>query len=75
MQGFSVSNLKFCRLFYKYFSNSLQIENHNVTKILDEVPIGQQPVNQLPWGHIILIISKIKERAVADFYICKKRIN
>lgn len=102
MKGFSVSNLKTCKLFYNYFSSQLVNQNK---------PISSQPVNQLesneisihpqlgdeiqnqihpqagdeienkqnlhqlslvyrlPWGHIKLIISKIKDKQEANFYI------
>ena len=32
-------------------------------------PIAQQPVAQLPWGHVLQIIQRIKDPAVRDFYI------
>lgn len=58
-KGFSVSNLKFCKLFYNYFSIRSQVENE----------ISQNLFVQLPWGHIKLIITKIKEHIEAEFYI------
>lgn len=44
MKGFSVSNLKFMRMF------ALQCSREQ---------IGQQPVNQLPWGHIIVLMTRV----------------
>ncbi len=32
-------------------------------------PIAQQPVAQLPWGHILQIIQRSKDPAARDFYI------
>lgn len=32
-------------------------------------PIAQQPVAQLPWGHVLQIMQRIKEPAARDFYI------
>lgn len=32
-------------------------------------PIAQQPVAQLPWGHVLQIIQRAKEPAARDFYI------
>ena len=32
-------------------------------------PIAQQPVAQLPWGHILQIIQRSKDAAARDFYI------
>ena len=90
--GFSVTNLRYCKLFYKYFSNGHQV----VTQIdLNNLPIHQQLVDELqnthlqqgefnpqlvdeivrqtvaviPWGHIILIISKVKDIKAAFYYI------
>ena len=59
MKGFSVSNLKFCKLFYNYSSIRSQVENE----------ISKSHFVQLPWGHIKLIITKIKENTEAEFYI------
>lgn len=69
MQGFSVSNLKYCRLFYQYFTIGSQVMNENLQNHSTKTPISQQPVGQIPWGHTILILTKIKEHAVANFYI------
>jgi hypothetical protein len=32
-------------------------------------PIAQQPVAQLPWGHVLQIIQRIKDTSTRDFYI------
>lgn len=53
MQGLSTSNLKYCKRFYLFYHSS----------------IGQQPVDQLPWGHNILIFTKSKDISEAGFYI------
>ncbi|MEU1891976.1 PDDEXK nuclease domain-containing protein [Streptomyces pristinaespiralis] len=34
-------------------------------------PIVQQPVGQLPWGHVILLVTKLKTRSELDFYALK----
>ncbi|HUH74556.1 MAG TPA: DUF1016 N-terminal domain-containing protein [Chitinophagales bacterium] len=95
MKGFSVSNLKTCRLFYQYFSFGSQAVNLNpkqaisnlesieesirsqaanelknqgiITKIKDE--FSNHPVFRIPWGHIKIIITKIKNLPEAQFYI------
>ncbi len=54
MQGFSVRNLKYCRLFYNFYK---------------DFTIGQQPVAQLPWSHNILIFTKSNSEKEAQFYI------
>jgi predicted nuclease of restriction endonuclease-like (RecB) superfamily len=85
MKGFSVTNLKYCKLFYHYFENSPQAGDEMITSSqpvnqqkTSPQPggeIGQQPVVQIPWGHIKLIIGKIKDRKEADFYIQQTIIN
>lgn len=54
MKGFSVRNLKYCRLFYTFYNN---------------FTIGQQPVAQLPWSHNIIIFTKSNSEKEAKFYI------
>ena len=78
MQGFSVTNLKYCRLFYNYSpirpqaGDELEIEirpqledelNHLTKSVL------YQQIRLIPWGHIKHLIGKIKEIDVASFYI------
>lgn len=73
MEGFSETNLKYCRLFFQYIQNSPQTEDEL------QAAIGQQAVDQLllqrfvqiPWGHINLIINKLKNAEEALFYINK----
>lgn len=33
--------------------------------------LEKQKLFQIPWGHHILIITKIKEKKEAIFYVCK----
>lgn len=54
VKGFSPSNLKYMRRFFKEYS-------HN--------QIGQQVVDVIPWGHHIVILTKIKEISERKFYI------
>lgn len=70
MQGFSETNLKYCRLFYQYTKKSPQVEDNFTSTIRpqaeDELLL---PVfKQIPWGHIKLIINKIKDPKEALFY-------
>lgn len=46
MKGFSRSNLKYMRVFAEAWS---------------EPEIGQQPVGQLPWGHNVVLLTKLKD--------------
>jgi predicted nuclease of restriction endonuclease-like (RecB) superfamily len=70
MQGFSETNLKYCRLLYQYTVKSPQAEDDFSSKIRPQaedellLPIFKQ----IPWGHIKLIINKIKHPKEALFY-------
>ena len=51
-KGFSVRNLKFMRQFAELYPDS----------------IGKQPVSQLPWGHIIRLMQKVKDKTAIAWY-------
>lgn len=53
MKGFSTSNLKYMRRFAEECPN---------------FQIGQQPVDQLPWSHIIRLITKVVNPAEREWY-------
>lgn len=55
MKGFSLRNLKYIRQWYQFWSGT--------------EPIGQQAVAQIPWGHNLVIISKIKQPDEALYYV------
>ena len=55
IKGLSAANLKYCLRFFQFYS-------------ADE-PIGQQAVDQLPWGHNIQIFTKCGSVVEARFYI------
>jgi predicted nuclease of restriction endonuclease-like (RecB) superfamily len=73
MEGFSESNLKYCRLFYQYLSIRPQLEDQSKMQIRpqvgDELILGL--MKQIPWGHCKLIINKIKDNEEALFYVQK----
>lgn len=48
MKGFSLANLKFMRAFAQAWP---------------EAPMGQQAVSQLPWGHNVMLLTKLKNPA------------
>ncbi len=52
-QGFSVRNLKYMRAFALSYP---------------DLQIGQQAVAQLPWSHIILLIQKVKDDSLKEWY-------
>jgi predicted nuclease of restriction endonuclease-like (RecB) superfamily len=56
MKGFSRRNLIYMRRMYKFFHND------------EFVP---QAVAQIPWGHIRLILDKMKDTQEAYFYVNK----
>ncbi|GHV79361.1 hypothetical protein AGMMS49944_11520 [Spirochaetia bacterium] len=74
IKGFSLTNLKYMRLWYMFWS----IETIG-QQLVDQLqspsaPIVQQAVAQLgqiPWGHNLVIISKIKNQQEALFYVQK----
>lgn len=80
MKGFSLSNLKYVRQWYLFYSQGFEKSQQPVgqlgqhDKSLEMTPIGQQPVAQLlliPWGHNILIVSKCRDVDEALFYVRK----
>ncbi len=56
MKGFSPQNLKYMKRFAEEYS-------------FEE--IGQQAVDQLPWGHNIVLIYEIQDKKEREFYIQK----
>ncbi|MBE0507009.1 MAG: DUF1016 domain-containing protein [Marinospirillum sp.] len=60
MRGLSTSNLKYCLRFFQFYADT-----HAKTEF------GQQPVDQIPWGHNILIFTKCSSVAEAAFYIAQ----
>lgn len=57
IKGFSTTNLKYCLCFYQFFAE------------LQPSPFGQQPVDQIPWGHNTQIFTKCTSLEEASFYI------
>ena len=53
IKGFSVRNLKYMKKFYNEYKNDEKV---------------QQLVAQLPWGHNLLLIEKIKDREIRKLY-------
>lgn len=54
MSGLSARNLLAMKVFAREFPDG---------------PIAQQPVAQLPWGHVLQIIQRIKDPTTRDYYI------
>lgn len=41
----------------------------NFAECFPDGPIVQQPVAQLPWGHVVAVTQRLKDPAARDFYI------
>ncbi len=54
MKGFSLTNLKYMR---------------HLAEAWPELENGQQPVDQIPWGHNIAIFTKLRGRAEREWYL------
>jgi len=54
MGGLSVRNLLAMKIFFREFPDG---------------PIAQQPVAQLPWGHVLQLMQRLKDPAARGFYI------
>ena len=65
IKGLSASNLKYCLRFFQFYASPQGIPVPDSAVL----PFGQQPVDQLPWGHNIQIFTKCRSVAEAHFYI------
>lgn len=66
IKGFSAKNLRTCRQFYLFYNQEDTIWKQVVSKL-------QETLFSVPWGHHILIISKVKDAQEALFY-CNKTV-
>ena len=66
MKGFSVSNLKTCKMFFEYFGSQAV---NQLTSPMPAEELKDLPVFGIPWGHIKVLITKIKDKTAASFYI------
>ncbi|MBP6733465.1 MAG: DUF1016 family protein [Chromatiaceae bacterium] len=66
LKGLSASNLKYCLRFYQFYAGAAV------------VPFGQQPVDQIPWGHNILIFTKCSsdyDQPTIALLLCRDKNN
>lgn len=63
--GLSPSNLKYCLRFFLFYRSAVA----QAATTDPAEAIGQQPVDQIPWGHNILIFTKCSSIAEAAFYL------
>ncbi len=80
MKGFSRSNLFYMKKWYLFYNEQAtkiqQAVGQNFSpRKTDAIEKIQQLVGQIPWGHNILIITKIKDIDKALFYINETIIN
>lgn len=69
IRGLSASNLKYCHRFFQFYSTN----DGDAVLPADggPTPFGQQLVDQIPWGHNILIFTKCASVTEAGFYIAQ----
>ncbi len=65
MKGFSRRNLFYIKQWVNFYTEQNQLVQQPVA-LIKKV---QQFIGQIPWGHNILIISKVKSFAEAEFYL------
>lgn len=71
MNGFSVTNLRYCKAFYNLISIPPQLggESKNSNHPQAGGVLLNSLIFQIPWGHIKILIDKIKDKEALDFYI------
>lgn len=67
IKGLSASNLKYCLRFFQFYTGGQGVSDPDGAS----AAIGQQPVDQLPWGHNILIFTKCSSVEEARFYMAQ----
>ena len=60
--GLSASNLKYCLRFFQLYTAAQDV----AAKGQDDATFGQQPVDQIPWGHNILIFTTCSSSLPAE---------
>jgi len=66
IRGLSSTNIKYCRRFFLFYS---QFEDNTSHSDISLPQFGQQPVDQIPWGHNIIIFTGSNDLKEAAFYI------
>ncbi len=65
IKGLSVSNLRRCKQFYLFYHQTISIRAQLVRELSD------LSIFEIPWGHHLLLLGKIKSPQEALFYIHK----
>jgi predicted nuclease of restriction endonuclease-like (RecB) superfamily len=66
MKGFSLSNIKYIRQWYLFYSDVGSIGQQPVGQLTKQ-PVSQ--ITQIPWGHNLAIIAKCKNLDEAIYYV------
>jgi len=71
LKGFSSRNIKYMRQWYLFFSNGQQVVAQIEKNQKSPQVVGQlnNKIFSIPWGHHIVVITKIKDIEEANFYI------
>jgi len=68
IKGLSKTNLKYCLRFYTFYTKGQQPVDQLKNISTKEKKMSQQLVDQIPWGHNILIFTKCESINEAQFY-------
>lgn len=77
MGGFSITNLKYCKRFYLFYTQSdidsqqLRKEENNLIRHQVGDEFTALNISQIPWRHHIEIFTKCKSKTEALFYVQK----
>jgi len=66
IKGFSLSNIKYIKQWYQFYTGNKSIGQQPVGQIGQQ---GIAQIAQIPWGHNIAIMSKCKNVKEAVFYV------
>jgi len=84
MKGFSKRNLELMRQWYLFYSNAKQlvsqIDSEKAQQVVaqiegSKVPQAVEQIFQIPWGHNIAIVAKVKEISEALYYVDQTKEN
>ncbi|PWK80445.1 putative nuclease of restriction endonuclease-like (RecB) superfamily [Mucilaginibacter oryzae] len=79
IKGFSERNLKFMVQFYKEYDSDFLIGKQHVSQLESVSQINtesmKQAVSQIPWGHNILLMQKIKNKQIRFWYVQQTLLN
>lgn len=73
VKGFSVRNLKLMTQFYREYAEMTSIGQQPVAQLVKakKSSKGQHVVAQIPWGHNVLLMQKIKDKVIRIWYMQK----